>query len=54
MASTSNNSTEDLMNKLKQLKGKTKLKFYRKISIYYDEMNIRQSGTFQFQEDPFS
>ena len=48
-------STEDLINKLQSLKGKTKLKFFRSISDYYDEMNIRrQSGTFQFEGDPFS
>ena len=37
------------------MKGKTKLKFYRDPSNYYDEMNIRrQNGKFQFEEDPFS
>ena len=43
------------MNKLQSLKGKTKLKFYKNISNYYDEVNIRKEiGKFQFEEDPFS
>ena len=29
------NSTEDMINKLQRLKGKTKLKFYKNISKYY-------------------
>ena len=42
-------TTEDIISKLKSLKGKTKLKFHKNMSNYYDEMNIRrQSGTFQF------
>ena len=33
--------------KLQELKGKTKLKFYKNIRNYYDEMNIsRQNGKF--------
>ena len=44
-----------MINKLQNLKGKTKLKFHQNISNYYDEMNIRrQSNTFQFEEDPLS
>ena len=44
-----------MIDKLQQLKGKTILGFYENISNYYNEMNIRrQSGTFQFEEDPFS
>ena len=31
MVNTTYNSTEDMINKLQQLKGKTKLKFYKKI-----------------------
>ena len=50
MVNTTFNSTEDMINKLQQLKGKTKLKFYRNISNYYDEMNFR---SFKFEEDPF-
>ena len=38
MVITNYNSTEDMINKLQQLKGKTKLKFYKLISNYYDEM----------------
>ena len=54
MGNTTYDSTEDMINKLKQLKGKTKLNFLKKISNYYDEMNNRrQSDNFQFEEDPF-
>ena len=38
MVITTYNSTEDMINKLQQLKGKTKLNFYKKISNYYEEM----------------
>ena len=31
MANTTYNSSEDMINKLQSLKGKTKLKFYKKI-----------------------
>ena len=41
-------STEDMINTLQQLKGKTKLRFYRNISNYYVNMNIR------IDEDPFA
>ena len=38
--------------KIQSLKGKTKLNFYKNLSNYYDEMNIRrQNGNFQFEED---
>ena len=37
--------------KLQILKGKTQLKFYKNLSNYYVEMNIR---IFKFEEDPFS
>ena len=44
-----------MINKLQLFKMKSKSKFYTIISNYYDEMNIRrQSGNFQFEEDPFS
>ena len=49
MANT--NTTEDMINKLQSLKGKTKLKFYKNINNYYDEMNNK---TFRFEEDPFA
>ena len=55
MVNTTYNSSEDMINKLQHLKGKTKLKFQRNISIYYDEMNTtRGRGTFHFEECPFS
>ena len=34
---TTYKSTEDMINKLQSLKGKTKLKFYKNISKYYDD-----------------
>ena len=45
------NSTEVMINKLQDLKRKTKLKFYKNISTYYNEMKDKN---FQTQEDPFS
>ena len=55
MANTTYNSTQVIINKLQQVKSKTKLNFYQNISNYYDEMiTRRQSNTFQFEEDPFS
>ena len=50
MVNTTYNSTEDMINKLQELKGKTKIRFYINISKYYDEMNIRN---YQFEEDSF-
>ena len=38
---TTYNSTTDLINKLQELKGKTKLKIYKNIGNFYDIMNIR-------------
>ena len=43
-----NKSTKNMINKLQQLKRKTKLCFYKNINNYYDNMNIR------FDEDPFA
>ena len=40
-----------MINKLQELKGKTKLKFYKNLSNYYKEM---KRLNFQSQEDPFS
>ena len=37
---TTYNSTKDMINRLQQLKGETKLKFFENISNYYDIMNI--------------
>ena len=41
------NSTEDMINQLQNLRGKTKLKFYKNLSYYYDEkileiLNLRK------------
>ena len=41
MVNITRNSTEDMINKLQELKAKTKIKFYEIISNYYDKMNIR-------------
>ena len=51
MVNATYNSTEDMINKLQQLKGQTKLNFYKSISNYYNEM---KNKNFQFQEGPFS
>ena len=48
MVNTNYISTEDMINKLQELKGKTKLQFYKNITDYYDNMKIR------FDEDPFA
>ena len=48
MVDTRYNSTKDMINKLQSLKGKAKLKFYKNISNYYDNMNIKMD------EDPFA
>ena len=48
MVCTTYNSTEDMINKLQELKGKTKLKFYKNISNYHDNMNNKMD------EDPFA
>ena len=40
-----------MINKLQQLNGKTKLKFYKNISIYYTEM---KNKNFQTQQDLFA
>ena len=55
MVKTTYNSSEEMIIKLQLVKGKTKLKFYKSINNYYDEMNFRrQSGVFHFEEDTFS
>ena len=45
---TNYNSTEHMIDKLQELKGKTNQNFYENISNYYDIMN------FQMDEDAFS
>ena len=51
MVNTTYNTTEDMINKLQGLKGRTNLKFYKNISDYYIEMKNRN---FQTQEDHFA
>ena len=51
MVNTTYNSTEEMIEKLQKLKRKTKLKFYKILSNYYDEMKHKN---FQTQEDTFS
>ena len=41
---TTYNSTADMIKKLQDLKGKTKLNFYENIGNYYDEMTIENLG----------
>ena len=48
MPNSKYNSTENMIIKVQHLKGKTKLKLYRNISNYYDNMKIRMD------EDPFA
>ena len=45
MVNTNYNSSKDMINKLQQLKGKTKLKFYKNISDFYIEMKNRNFQT---------
>ena len=47
MVNTNYTSTEEMIDKLQEIKGKAKLNFYKNISNYYDIMNIR------INEDPF-
>ena len=47
---TNYNSKEGMNNKLQELKGKSKSKFYKTISIFYNEM---KNKNIQTQEDPF-
>ena len=51
MVNTTYITTEDMIIKLQQSKGKTKLKFYKNLSDYYNEMKYKN---FQTQEYPFS
>ena len=48
---TTYNSTEEMIDKLQQLKGKTKLNFYKIVSNYYDETKRKNFPT---QGDPFA
>ena len=49
MTKTTYNTREDMINKLQNLKGKTELKFYKNISIFYDNMDM----DIKMAEDPF-
>ena len=51
VVNTTYNKTEDEINKLQSLKGKTKLLYYKNISDYYIEI---KKSNFQTQQDPFS
>ena len=48
MGKTEYSSTEDMIDRLRELKGQTKLKFYKNVSKYYDSLTIRMD------EDPFA
>ena len=48
MVNTKHNTTEDMINKLQKLEGKTKIKLYENIGNSYDNMNIR------LDDDPFA
>ena len=52
MVNTTYNSSEDMINKLQELKGKTKLKFYKNISNFYTEMKNKNFQT--NNQDPFA
>ena len=51
MVNTIFNSTDDMIEKLQQIKGKTKSKFKKNLSNFYDKVNIKN---FRLEEDPFS
>ena len=48
MVNTTYNSTDDMVIELQELKGKTKLKFYKNVGNYYDKMKIGMD------DDPFA
>ena len=53
MVITTYSSKDDMIDKLQQLKGKSKLKCHQNISKFYDEMDfIRRSKTFPFEQGP--
>ena len=52
MVNTNYNTTEDMIKKLQSLKSKTKLKFYKNINGYYNEMKHKNFQT--HHEDTFS
>ena len=52
MVNTNYNTTQEMIEKLQLLKGKTKLKFYKNISNYYIEMKNKNFQT--NNQDPFA
>ena len=52
MVNTNYNTTEDMIDKLRCLKGKMKLRFYKNISNYYIEMKNKNFQT--NNQDPFA
>ena len=52
MVNPNYNSTEDMITKLQSLRGQTKLKFYKNISKYYNEMKNKNFQS--HHEDPFA
>ena len=51
MVKTKYNSTEEMINKLQEIRRKTKLNFYKNINNYYIEMKYKN---FQTQQDTFA
>ena len=55
MTNSKYKTTEDMINKSQQLKGKSKLNFYQNFSIYYDaKNNRRQRKLFNLKKIPFT
>ena len=52
MVNTNYNATQEMIEKLQELKGKTKLKFYKNINNYYIEMKNKNFQT--NNQDPFA
>ena len=52
MVNTNYNTTDEMINDLQSLKGKSKLKFYKNTSNYYREMKNKNFQT--YDRDPFS
>ena len=50
MANTSYNTREDMIDKSESLKGKTKIRFFKNISNYNEEMKYKN---FQFEQNTF-
>ena len=51
MVNTTYNSTQDMIINIQQLKGKTKLKFYKNVSNYCNKL---KNKNFQTQQDAFA